>query len=417
MSKIDLHNYEAYLLDYLEGNLSQDLCAELKLFAMAHPELEIDFEDLDLPVFKAEKINADFKLELKKTELDFPDSELLNYLENELSEADKKSFETKLSEDKDLAADLKQYKKTKLVPELSGQDFDRSAFYKSEDQFYLNNKTVAYFEHQLSGDERSGFESELMENEALQQELKIVERTRLSPDFHVVFPDKNALKKEARVIALFSFRTITGVAAAVMLLFTLGFIINYYTSHQEDKRSYAKKEQPLPANKPLTDPQTTLNVDAQAHNTSAEQNVASNRAPRLHKNSFKVIREKQAEPVNHPEAETEKNRESEQKKNEQEIKPLQQELIAENITKSSGAVTTEPAFMAAEEKAVALTVLPELDEDLEGEDADKSKNGFWQKAVKLAKRANSLGLKSIHGDEKPREGFALSFNAFKVERH
>jgi len=37
--------------------------------------------------------------------------------------------------------------------------------------------------------------------------------------------------------------------------------------------------------------------------------------------------------------------------------------------------------------------------------------------VKLAKRANRLGLKSIDGVEQPNKKFSLSFNAFSVEKH
>lgn len=43
--KIDLNNYEAYFLDYLEGNLSPDQVAELLLFLEQHPSLKNEVED------------------------------------------------------------------------------------------------------------------------------------------------------------------------------------------------------------------------------------------------------------------------------------------------------------------------------------------------------------------------------------
>ncbi len=45
MSKINLHNYEAFWLDYLENNLSPQDTAEFMLFVSQHPELSIDLED------------------------------------------------------------------------------------------------------------------------------------------------------------------------------------------------------------------------------------------------------------------------------------------------------------------------------------------------------------------------------------
>ena len=42
MQTITIDNYEAYLLDFSEGNLSDDLQVELELFLIQHPELEID---------------------------------------------------------------------------------------------------------------------------------------------------------------------------------------------------------------------------------------------------------------------------------------------------------------------------------------------------------------------------------------
>jgi hypothetical protein len=54
MNKIDLHNYEAYYLDYLEGNLSKDFEADLLKFLDVHPHLII--EDSELPSLTASQM-------------------------------------------------------------------------------------------------------------------------------------------------------------------------------------------------------------------------------------------------------------------------------------------------------------------------------------------------------------------------
>lgn len=55
MSKINLNNYEAFWLDYLEGNLSVDDQAAFVLFASQHPELEIDLDESLITLVDASK--------------------------------------------------------------------------------------------------------------------------------------------------------------------------------------------------------------------------------------------------------------------------------------------------------------------------------------------------------------------------
>ena len=48
MSLITKNNYEAFLLDYVEGNLSPEHTAELMLFFENNPELKEDLDDFAL---------------------------------------------------------------------------------------------------------------------------------------------------------------------------------------------------------------------------------------------------------------------------------------------------------------------------------------------------------------------------------
>jgi len=41
---INRSNYEAYLLDWMEGNLTVELQQELKAFLAANPDLQVDLE-------------------------------------------------------------------------------------------------------------------------------------------------------------------------------------------------------------------------------------------------------------------------------------------------------------------------------------------------------------------------------------
>ena len=70
MHKIDIHNYEAYLLDYSEGNLTGELQVELELFLIQHPELEINLDELSLVSLENEAASFSNKNSLKKSEAD-----------------------------------------------------------------------------------------------------------------------------------------------------------------------------------------------------------------------------------------------------------------------------------------------------------------------------------------------------------
>lgn len=64
--KIDQHNYETYLLDYIEGRLDQLTIAELEGFLSNHPELKNELESFEEIPVTPEKIVFTQKKTLKK---------------------------------------------------------------------------------------------------------------------------------------------------------------------------------------------------------------------------------------------------------------------------------------------------------------------------------------------------------------
>ena len=65
-NKINIENYEAFLLDYMEGNLSTEDFVALQMFSAEHPHLNIDLNDLELVELETEKIHFNEKENLKK---------------------------------------------------------------------------------------------------------------------------------------------------------------------------------------------------------------------------------------------------------------------------------------------------------------------------------------------------------------
>ena len=70
MAKIDLHNYEAWVLDYSENSLSESQKNELIQFLEKHPELKPELEEFQFVVLREEEgsLNEGFKAGLVREE-------------------------------------------------------------------------------------------------------------------------------------------------------------------------------------------------------------------------------------------------------------------------------------------------------------------------------------------------------------
>jgi len=411
MSKINSHNYEAFLVDYFDGNLSDVLITELKAFVIANPQLNIDLDDMDLPSFSEEGIEAGFKNDLKKTDTFLEDEELINYLENNLTEADKKIFEVKSVNDIALNNELNGYKKTILINEPALVFNEKAGLVKTDDDLILNNSALAYIEGQLEASGKLQFEAELKTNSTLQKEVSLFNKTKLEATTSIQFPDKGSLKKETKVIALFSFRKLASMAAAILLLIGLAFVFNYYNS------------------KPIISDQLANSISNNVNkviDTIDSLNLATTKSKALIANNVTNAAESKS-PSKGNRKDLNIAKTNTVVLNENEILPLANNLI-ENESKAvfannntskvdttntllSNLNSTTPKFskqnyliveVAEEEEAVASTTV---------------KKGFWKRAVDIAKQANKLGIKSLDGEETPDKNYVLSFNSFSVEKH
>lgn len=118
MININTDNYEGYLLDYFDGNLSDEEIKVLELFIHEHPELAIDLEE---PLFEleAESIAMNDKSDLKKV---VPFDQLadlaIGEMEGDNSEEESKALKSILKLDPTLTAEVERFKKTKLPVEV-----------------------------------------------------------------------------------------------------------------------------------------------------------------------------------------------------------------------------------------------------------------------------------------------------------
>lgn len=120
MSGINQHNYEAYLLDSMEGRLTAEQQVELDAFMALHPELAIDLEDLAEMTFDPQQAVFPNKAALKKTGADLVSGEqFIGYIEQQLSPEESLRVEEHCAADPVLAKELELYKKTIAVADTS----------------------------------------------------------------------------------------------------------------------------------------------------------------------------------------------------------------------------------------------------------------------------------------------------------
>lgn len=160
--RIDIHNYEEFVLDFLEGNLKGQQTEEMKAFLLMHPDIAEDLEDLDDVVLEAENqtfLQDDFVSQLKKTEI-------------------------------------------KAVAAINEDNYEEIL--------------IAELEHDLNSNQEQDLKAFVLLNPQIKQEQTLTQNLKLIVDHSVLFRDKSSLKKKNRaVVALW---TITSSVAAVLLI-------------------------------------------------------------------------------------------------------------------------------------------------------------------------------------------------------
>lgn len=212
--KISEHNYEAFFLDYHEGNLSAAEMGEVLLFVEAHPELQelfYSFEDV----------------RLEEDRMDFGSKHLLHKGMNEgnveeyciaaaegiLAAHEYPLFEELLAQRPEFRLLAEQYKLARLAPEAIGMPGKQSM------------KLVAVADDELAWMHAEGlldehamrvYDSRLKKDGTLAAVSEAYAAVRLAPET-IVFPGKDALlRREPKVIPLFRY---VAAAAAILLLF------------------------------------------------------------------------------------------------------------------------------------------------------------------------------------------------------
>lgn len=183
---IDLMNYEIFVIDYLDGQLSKPEEEALLSFLDEHPHLKEEVEGLELATLEPQDILSDFKESLKKTPI------------TAVGDIDEHSYET--------------------------------AF-------------IAATEKDLNQKQSKNLEQFLLANPMLQGEFDLHKKLILQADQDIVFTEKESLKKRKVLPMVW----ISSIAAGLIILFAAAFflrnnqqpayqqaIIQYYSSRTTD---------------------------------------------------------------------------------------------------------------------------------------------------------------------------------------
>ena len=130
--EINQHNYEHYFLMYIDNELSADEKAAVNDFIMQYPNYANKLETLQQLKISPDTLIYENKFSLYK--LSEQDEQCIAYLENEMTNEEKASFENKLSANITLQSTVKQWQATFITPPTTIEidpNFKNSLYKKS----------------------------------------------------------------------------------------------------------------------------------------------------------------------------------------------------------------------------------------------------------------------------------------------
>ena len=150
------------------------------------------------------------------------ESYLLLYVDNELSAAEKSTVDVFLAENPDLAIELELLAQTKLSPEITSHG-NLSALLKEEPiQPAMLDQMMLKLDGELPASEASRVLSEIQTNPTAKKEWEILQKTKLDPAETIRFPYTEGLYRHSgsRVVAMRFFRYAAAAAILGFGLFT-----------------------------------------------------------------------------------------------------------------------------------------------------------------------------------------------------
>ncbi|MEX2596521.1 MAG: hypothetical protein WEC59_06270 [Salibacteraceae bacterium] len=202
--RIDITNYETFAVDYLEGQLTDDLKAEFEAFLMMHPEIAAELEEIT----KIEPLQPHEAAALDKGKI-----------------------------------------KLRVIPTKSIDEGNYESLFIA---------SVEGLENSADPDELNQF---LNQNPALQQDFKLYQKSVLVPYGDVVFEEKQSLK---RPIPIWQHTQTVFYRAAAILVMALGGLLVWNTLNS---RIYQPRDSDVAFSSMKSEPKSVLNNSSKATNS------------------------------------------------------------------------------------------------------------------------------------------------------
>jgi hypothetical protein len=138
--KITRDNYESFFLDYLEGNLEENMIDQFLDFLELNPDLKEElnlFDNIPLPK-EAVEFPGKKTLYRYSPNVSF-DRKAVAYLEGDLNEQERRSFEASLARDARLKQEYALYEKTRIAPDPTIRFEHKEKLYRKSGTILLIN--------------------------------------------------------------------------------------------------------------------------------------------------------------------------------------------------------------------------------------------------------------------------------------
>lgn len=260
MKKIDLHNYEAFFLDYVEGNLSTLQRAEVEEFLNKHPHLKQElknFEMITLPKSPLSGIHWDNlkkpDLNTLKNNIELRNEFFVKAVDGTLMPAEEKVL-NELIKIPEFKAEFDVWKKTVLLPpkeEIAKDNLYQFGLNEPISHFNFEYFLIARTEGLLTPAQNTELEIFAATVPQGEDQLKLADRLRLEPPKGIFYPDKKKLyRKKLKPIIWWAYRA----AAIILILVSIAVVRSFFNQPVIVKAPVAQQD-----DKSINEADTTKN--------------------------------------------------------------------------------------------------------------------------------------------------------------
>ncbi|MCB9182652.1 MAG: hypothetical protein H6591_01945 [Flavobacteriales bacterium] len=232
MTRIDHSNYEAWLLDRLEGRLSSEEERELEAFLLAHPDIHAEEGPLPAVGMGDDRLARFDREGLKRAlppqgviDADSLDDYLIARLEGDLGARQVEELERFLAAHPQHAASARLLAATKVAAEPVAFPSQASLKRALPPVGIVNVRTlpdhlVARLEGDLDAEQERALAAYLHQHADARAEWDALQRTKVVAE-EIAFPHKDSLKRAPKVIPLFPRTVVRWASAAAVLALVL----------------------------------------------------------------------------------------------------------------------------------------------------------------------------------------------------